>query len=413
MSTAPAGAAPSKTAPTLVAGVAVAAPTGHVSAAHAETHHAKHSKHAKRRKHHAKHRKHHAHRKHYAKRSSRHFHTITTSDTTPPNTTLTSTPQNPATSTSASFSFTGTDNVGVTGYECSLDGVAYVSCTSPTSYSSLAAAQHTFSVRARDAAGNVDPTPATFTWTITGGTGITLSGEPMPVGDIPGWHQIFADDFQTNVPLGSFPSAVSSTWGAYSDGWHDTSGNGTYNCTKVCSVHDGVLDLYIHTENGVHYVAVPYPKIPGGSSQNGQLYGRYVVRFTADPLPAYKTAWLLWPDDEIWPLNGEIDFPEGRLDGTISAFMHHQGATSGSEQDAYSTQATYTSWHTAVIEWSPSAVNFILDGTLIGQSTKYIPDTPMHWVLQTETSTTPGVIPSDSTEGHVQVDWVAVYAPAL
>ncbi len=65
-----------------------------------------------------------------------------------------------------------------------------------------------------------------------------------------------------------------------------------------------------------------------------------------------------------------------------------------------------------MIEWSPSAVNFILDGTLISQSTKYIPDTPMHWVLQTETSTTLGVIPSGSTEGHVLIAWVAVYAPA-
>src|SRR5215472_1874929 len=31
------------------------------------------------------------------------------------------------------------------------------------------------------------------------------SGEPMPVGDIPGWHQVFSDDFTTDVPLGSFP----------------------------------------------------------------------------------------------------------------------------------------------------------------------------------------------------------------
>jgi beta-glucanase (GH16 family) len=239
------------------------------------------------------------------------------------------------------------------------------------------------------------------------------SGEQMPVGDIPGWRQIFADDFQTNVPLGSFPSAVSSAWGCYDDGWHDTSGNGTYNCTKVCSVHDGALDLYIHTQDGVHYVAVPYPKIPGGSSQNGQLYGRYAVRFKADLLHGYKTAWLLWPDSGVWPRDGEIDFPEGELSGTMNAFMHHKGATLGSEQDAYPTGITYGTWHTAIIEWSPSAVSYYLDGKLIGQSTKYIPDTPMHWVLQTETSTAPGVIPSDSTEGHVLIAWVAVYALAL
>src|SRR5690242_12804522 len=42
------------------------------------------------------------------------------------------------------------------------------------------------------------------------------SGQPMPVGDLPGWHQIFTDNFAANVPLGSFPAAVASKWTAYS-----------------------------------------------------------------------------------------------------------------------------------------------------------------------------------------------------
>ena len=62
----------------------------------------------------------------------------------------------------------------------------------------------------------------------------------------------------------------------------------------------------------------------------------------------YKTAWLLWPRSEVWPRDGEIDFPEGDLDSTIHGFVHRQGATSGSDQYAVSTSATYTSWHTAV-----------------------------------------------------------------
>jgi len=36
------------------------------------------------------------------------------------------------------------------------------------------------------------------------------SGQAMPVGNLPGWTQIFTDDFTTNVPLGSFPEAVSA-----------------------------------------------------------------------------------------------------------------------------------------------------------------------------------------------------------
>ena len=49
-------------------------------------------------------------------------------------------------------------------------------------------------------------------------------------------HQVFADDFSTNVPLGSFPAAVSSSWGnSYPDGWKDTTKNGTYMPSKVVS----------------------------------------------------------------------------------------------------------------------------------------------------------------------------------
>jgi hypothetical protein len=90
-------------------------------------------------------------------------------DTTAPTTTITSAPGD-STSTSASIAFTGSDETTATGslgYECALDGGAYASCTSPKAYSGLAAGDHTFSVRAKDAAGNVDASPATATWTIS------------------------------------------------------------------------------------------------------------------------------------------------------------------------------------------------------------------------------------------------------
>ena len=86
------------------------------------------------------------------------------------------------------------------------------------------------------------------------------SGETMPVGDIPGWRQIFADDFLTDVPVGNFPSAVSAKWDAYPDGWKDTSKHGTYFPSKVVSIQNGVLNLHLHTENGVHMVSAPEPK---------------------------------------------------------------------------------------------------------------------------------------------------------
>ena len=237
------------------------------------------------------------------------------------------------------------------------------------------------------------------------------SGAAMPLGDLPGWHQIFTDDFTTGVPMGSFPNAVSNQWSAYPDGTKDTSKNGTYEPDQVASVQNGILNIHLHTENGTHMVAALLPKLPGAPGSEGGLeYGRYAIRFKADPMAGYKVAWLLWPDSENWPHDGEIDFPESNLDGTINAFMHHQDGTSSSDQDAYPTNARYSSWHTAVIEWLPTRVTFILDGNVIGNSTARIPNTPMHWVIQTETALG-GSVPSDSVAGNVQIDWVAVYSP--
>jgi hypothetical protein len=91
-------------------------------------------------------------------------------DTTPPDTKITSSPSNPIYSNSATFTFTGTDNVTPSGsltFECKLDSGAWTACTSPKTYSSLASGSHTFSVRAKDAAGNVDATPASYTWKIS------------------------------------------------------------------------------------------------------------------------------------------------------------------------------------------------------------------------------------------------------
>jgi Bacterial Ig domain/Bacterial Ig-like domain/Right handed beta helix region len=86
------------------------------------------------------------------------------SDTTPPDTSITSGPSNPTTATSPSFAFTSTE-AGST-FQCKLDSGAFAACTSPKSYSGLSTGSHTFSVRATDAAGNTDASPATQTWTI-------------------------------------------------------------------------------------------------------------------------------------------------------------------------------------------------------------------------------------------------------
>ncbi|HEX7255365.1 MAG TPA: right-handed parallel beta-helix repeat-containing protein [Gaiellaceae bacterium] len=96
-------------------------------------------------------------------------YTWTILDTIAPDTTITGQPVSPTTTTSANFTFTGSDDVTVPAslaYECALDGAAFAACTSPTSHTDLVVGFHTFQVRATDAAGNVDATPASYTWEI-------------------------------------------------------------------------------------------------------------------------------------------------------------------------------------------------------------------------------------------------------
>src|SRR5262249_35337845 len=84
-----------------------------------------------------------------------------------PDTTITSSPAAPTTTTRATFTFTSTPS-GAT-FQCSLDSAAFSTCTSPRNLTGLALGSHTFQVRAANANGT-DPTPASFTWTITSGT---------------------------------------------------------------------------------------------------------------------------------------------------------------------------------------------------------------------------------------------------
>jgi len=90
-------------------------------------------------------------------------------DQTPPDTAVGGGPPDPTTSTSASFTFSSTEANST--FACSLDNAADAPCTSPRSYSGLAAGGHVFRVRATDPAGNTDATPASHAWTISGGGG--------------------------------------------------------------------------------------------------------------------------------------------------------------------------------------------------------------------------------------------------
>lgn len=90
-----------------------------------------------------------------------------TVELTPPDTTIV--PAVSATlvaSKAAGFSFTSTAT-DLVGFECKLDtALNFTACDNPLTLTNLTEGAHTLYVRAKDAAGNVDPTPAPYKWTV-------------------------------------------------------------------------------------------------------------------------------------------------------------------------------------------------------------------------------------------------------
>ena len=89
-------------------------------------------------------------------------------DTTAPETSIGQGAPDQTSDTAASFHFSSNET-GST-FQCRLDSLqesAFTACTSPRIYSGLQTGSHRFEVRAIDAAGNKDQTPAMWTWVIT------------------------------------------------------------------------------------------------------------------------------------------------------------------------------------------------------------------------------------------------------
>jgi hypothetical protein len=106
-------------------------------------------------------------------------------DNTAPDTTITSAPAARSRNKNPSFGFTSNDANST--FQCSLTDHpahdAYSVCTSAKSYTALKDGTYIFKVRATDAAGNTDPSPATFGFTIDTTTpvmaGPTVSPDPF------------------------------------------------------------------------------------------------------------------------------------------------------------------------------------------------------------------------------------------
>lgn len=249
--------------------------------------------------------------------------------------------------------------------------------------------------------------------------------EPEGPQSIPGWDMRSFEHFETNASEGQFLQTY-PLFDAYPVNYLTTHGgsagvnNGDhYGGNGNLSVVDSklVMRLYRDAATGKAVGAGPYPKFSTNPNDIYQLYGRYEIRYRIVPGgdPWWTTAWLMWPQSEVWPRDGEIDFREGTVGGEVHFNHHNQDGTNGGDQQQFTYPAGTNdgAWHTTVLEWKPNDCAVFSDGTLVGRVTSRVPNTPMRMALQTETlqsGTQPGAAPATCL---IEIDYVRVdaYAP--
>ncbi len=134
-------------------------------------------------------------------------------DTAPPDTSISGGPANSST-TGPTVAFTFTSEPGAT-FQCRVDSGSFSGCTSPFTITNLTDASHTFSVRAIDAAGNVDASPASRTWTVDATPPDTLITGGPAAGSTTGPNVSFTfaseagATFECRVDSGSFSGCTS------------------------------------------------------------------------------------------------------------------------------------------------------------------------------------------------------------
>jgi hypothetical protein len=145
-------------------------------------------------------------------------------DTTPPQTTIDSGPQGPTNDSTPTFGFSSSESGS--SFECRVDSAGFATCSSPQTTDPLSDGAHTFDVRAKDAAANVDLTPAQRSFTVdtvppqtaidSGPEGITNDSTPTF-----GFSSEAGAGFECRMDAAPFAGCASpQTTGTLSDGGH-------------------------------------------------------------------------------------------------------------------------------------------------------------------------------------------------
>ncbi|WP_439625355.1 Ig-like domain-containing protein, partial [Gemmata sp.] len=141
------------------------------------------------------------------------FASITLVDTTAPDTTIGAFPADPTNNPRPAFEFSSPD-ADVDYYEVSVDGAPFaplLAGVTTFTAGTLADGEHTFAVRAVDAAGNADPTPESFTFVVDATAPTVAISGPVVVG--PGVIQYTVTYADANFSASTLGSVTLNTTG--------------------------------------------------------------------------------------------------------------------------------------------------------------------------------------------------------
>ena len=197
------------------------------------------------------------------------------------------------------------------------------------------------------------------------------------------WQRAWSTDFSVAVPLGQFPGAVGSQWGAYPNPWPDTASqrnyavHGYYDPATTVWINGGYMHIRMWRATGNIHSAAVYPKVA-----QGVMYGRFVeVTRVSKVTQGYKSAHLLWPVNNA--NNFEVDFPENEWTTSPSVYVHY-----GQDEStvSFDTHLNWSAWHTYEMRWQPGLLSFYVDGKLIGRTSQGVPNVNMSWIIQNESA---------------------------
>ena len=295
-----------------------------------------------------------------------------TVDTIAPDTTINSGPANNSFASSTSATFTFSSNETPVTFLCSIDGGIYSPCTSPATFNGLSEGARSFGVRAVDAAGNQDGSPATRTWTIDAAPpDTTISAGPS--GTVNTTSATF--EFSSNEVGGTFQCQLDGTavTACTSPTAYNSLGQGLHTFTVRAVDQAGNVDSTPAVRQWTVDSPIPTVRTNHALAANGGIAAASTELTSAASANDGSRTWAVggaWKDATpgAFPDSLQITFVGTKTIDEISIFAVRDDYTNNTPPDMTTTTSQYSLIAFDVQYWTGSVWATIPGGNITGNN---------------------------------------------